>query len=156
MVRVAFLSLQVTNVCATSPIYFVSLHFVSGCVSVQGHGASRGRRTRGRDRRRLGFLLLFRPDVPFVVLVLVNPSALFLPVAFTANPATRYAIAGVPRTGLSSQAAPARPPRFQRELHRLRKNKKWNVEAFSETVLDGTSRFSGGNWGMPTSLSEHG
>ena len=43
-----------------------------------------------------------------------------------AIPATGHAVAGVPGSGLSSQAAHVRPPRFLRELQRLEKIKKSN------------------------------
>ena len=75
-----FFLLHVINVFATSLFYLVSLRLVSGCVSVQGHGASRGRKTRGWGRRRLVFLLRFRLFVLFVVLFLVALDAVsFVP-----------------------------------------------------------------------------
>ena len=113
-------------------VYLDSYRLVSGCVSVQGHGASRGRKTRGWGRRRLGFLLLFRPVVSFVVLFLEVLVAFFLAVALVASPAIGYAVAGVPLAGLDRWAAPARPPRFVREFQRLRKTKKSNDATLAE------------------------
>ena len=64
-----FFLLQVINVYATSLVYLVWHRLVSSFVSVQVHGASRGRKTRGWDHRRLGFLPL-PPAAFFVVLLL--------------------------------------------------------------------------------------
>ena len=76
----AFLFITCNKRLSYLPFYFVSLRLESVCVSVQGDGASRGRKTRGWGRRRLVFLLLFRPGVFFLVLFLVALDAVsFVP-----------------------------------------------------------------------------